>query len=338
MPEQADAPTPSSADRPGRKGNGVTATLPGPMKVQSAVVADDEVDVAPSRKLGILGWISVGWLTLIGLSALLAPVLPLKDPNSRTGPTRLPPLNFADLTSGNVDFSHPLGTNASGRDMLSQIVFGARASLFIAVGAVLIGLIIGGLLGLLAGYVRGPIDTVITMAFNVMLSVPALVLAMALVAVFASTDDDVSSFRRLVVITVAIGIVSIPLLGRITRGSALTWSERDFVKAAQVAGAKPARIMFREVLPNVAPAMFSIALLGIAVAVVAEGGLSILGVGVQGQPSWGQMIATSRDQLSQADSGYMVFIPSIAIFLTVLSLNYLGDVVRARFDVRESVL
>ena len=138
-----------------------------------------------------------------------------------------------------------------------------------------------------------------------------------------------------VILILAIGVVSVPLLGRITRASALSWSQREFVLAAKAQGAKTGRIMVREVLPNVLPAMFSIALLGIAVAIVAEGTLAILGVGVKPPtPSWGNIIAQERGNLN--DSPHMVFEPALLIFLTVLALNYLGDVVRARLDVREA--
>jgi peptide/nickel transport system permease protein len=141
----------------------------------------------------------------------------------------------------------------------------------------------------------------------------------------------------MVVLIFALGVVSIPVLARITRATTLSWSQREFVLAARALGTKNRRIMFAEVLPNVLPAMFSIALLGMAVVVVAEGGLSVLGVGVQlPTPSWGNILAEGRSELR--DAPHIVLIPTVVIFLTVLALNYLGDVVRARFDVRESAL
>ena len=131
--------------------------------------------------------------------------------------------------------------------------------------------------------------------------------------------------------------MSVPILGRITRANSLQWSQREFVLAARAQGASNLRIMVREVLPNVLPAMFSIALLAIAVVIVAEGGLSILGVGVLPPAvSWGNMIAISRSDLQTLP--FELFEPIVCIFLTVLSLNYLGDIVRSRFDVRESAL
>jgi peptide/nickel transport system permease protein len=166
------------------------------------------------------------------------------------------------------------------------------------------------------------------------------VLALALVAVFAN-GPHVTVEQREFWLVISIGLVSIPILGRISRASALAWSQREFVLAARAMGAKNRRIMTRDVLPNVLPAMFSIALLGIAVVIVIEGGLSILGVGVPAStPSWGNLIATGRNELTKivGAAPWVILAPSIAIFLTVLSLNYLGDVVRARFDVRESAL
>ena len=293
----------------------------------------EQVEVAATRKLGPIGWLSVGWLVLITGSALLAPILPIADPDESFG--------SEIARKGPGAGGHLLGGDTIGRDMLSRVIFGARTSLLIAVGAVLLGLVVGGLLGLVAGYVRRKVDTVLTTVFNVFLSIPALVLALSLVAVLAPTDtgdggDPVSNTRRVVVLILALGVVTVPILGRITRASTLSWSEREFVKASEVSGAKPARIMFREVLPNVFPAMMSIALLGIAVAIVAEGSLALLGVGITEVPTWGNMIEGGRRDLR--DAPHIVFIPSGAIFFTVMALNYLGDVIRARFDVREAVL
>lgn len=303
--------------------------------IQADVVTTppEQVEVSATRKLGPIGWLSVGWLVLISVSALLAPILPIADPDKSYG--------REIARRGPGAGGHLLGGDSIGRDMLARVVFGARTSLLIAVGAVLLGLVVGGLLGLLAGYVRGKLDAVLTTMFNVLLSIPALVLALSLVAVLAPTDtadgaDPVSHGRRVFVLILALGVVTIPILGRITRASTLSWAEREFVKASEVSGARPGRIMFREVLPNVFPAMMSITLLGIAVAIVAEGSLALLGVGITEEPTWGNMIETGRDFLR--DAPHIVFIPSAAIFFTVMSLNYLGDVVRARFDVREAVL
>jgi peptide/nickel transport system permease protein len=282
---------------------------------------------ARQGKLGVVGWLALSWLALVTLVAILAPFLPIDDPNQVTASiARQPP-----GTDG-----HIFGGDGLGRDLFSRIIWGGRSSLLIGTLAVLLGLVLGGFLGLVAGYFRGRADGALTGGFDVLLSFPQLILALTLVTVFAS-GEGVSATRRTVVLILALGVVSIPVLGRITRANTLTWTQREFVLASRALGAKQREIMFREVLPNVLPAMFSIALLGVAVVIVAEGGLSLLGVGTQlPRPSWGNIIAEGRSELR--DSPHIVIIPTIVIFLTVFALNYLGDVVRARFDVRESAL
>jgi peptide/nickel transport system permease protein len=294
------------------------------------VEGDVSVEKAATKKLGVFGWGALIWIFLVVFGAVFAPVLPIADPNQ----------HFLTHINEAPSLAHPMGTDGTGQDMFSRVIWGARASLVVSVSAVLFGLIFGGILGLIAGYYRGKLDTVLVNLFNVFLAIPQLVLALALVAVFAS-DPAVSVGKREFWLIVSIGIVSIPIIGRITRASALSWAQREFVLASRSMGAKNGRIMRRDVLPNVLPAMFSIAILGIAVVIVLEGGLSILGVGVPpSTPSWGNLIATGRNELTKiiGASPQVILAPSIAIFLTVLSLNYLGDVVRARFDVREAAI
>jgi peptide/nickel transport system permease protein len=290
--------------------------------------------VAKRKGIGFGGWLALIWLGGLIIVAILLPYLPLKKPNA------LDVIN-PDVSPFKMS-SHILGTDDNGRDMLSLCLWGARSSLIVGFGAISFGFLAGGFLGLVSGYFRGKLDTVLTGLFNVLLAIPQFILALALVTVFANDTIDnsgqphpVTPGRRILVLVFALGVVSIPVLARITRANTLTWSEREFVMAARAQGAKNARIMFREVLPNVLPAMFSIALLGVAVVIVAEGGLSLLGIGVH-EPavSLGQLIALNRGNLQQYP--YQVFLPIIMIFFTVLSLNYLGDIVRARFDVREA--
>jgi len=288
------------------------------------------VEKAATKVLGIMGWLAMFWMGLVVFCAVFAPVLPIPAPDQ----------HFLLHTNEGPSLAHPMGTDGTGQDMMSRVIWGARASLVVAVSAVLFGLIFGGLFGLIAGYYRGKLDTVLVNIFNVFLAIPQLVLALALIAVFAS-DPAVSVGKREFWLIISIGLVSIPIIGRITRASTLSWGQREFVLAARSMGAKNGRIMRRDVLPNVLPAMFSIALLGIAVVIVLEGGLSILGVGIPpSTPSWGNLIATGRNELTKivGAAPQVILAPSIAIFFTVLSLNYLGDVVRARFDVREAAL
>ncbi|MCU1351355.1 MAG: ABC-type dipeptide/oligopeptide/nickel transport system, permease component [Acidimicrobiales bacterium] len=283
------------------------------------------------KGIGIGGWLAAAWLTLLVGGCLLAPFLPLSNPNE----------SIAGLKEASPfqDGAHFLGGDANGRDMFARLVFGARYSLLISFTAVLFGLVIGGLLGLISGYYRGRIGNALVSLFDILLAIPALVLALSLVAVLKGDPTKTDGFRLPVVLILilSLGIVSIPLLARITRANTLTWSQRDFVTSARAQGAKDSRIMLREVLPNVLPAMISIALLGMAVAMVAEGGLALLGASVEPPTAtWGTMINTGRSSLN--DSPFIVLEPVAAIFLTVLSLNYLGDTIRDRFDVRESAL
>jgi peptide/nickel transport system permease protein len=292
-----------------------------------------EYELSRTKRFGIGGRLTTTQIVLVLVGAVIVPLV-VHNPESR------------GLLAGKGIFKvsgHPLGGDGNGNDMLLELAQGARNSLIVAVGAIAFGLLFGGSLGLIAGYFRGKIDTGLTAIFNILLAIPQFVLAVALVSVLAANGvnsqgapQPASFTRRLVVLVVALGIVSIPVLARITRANALQWSQRDFVMAARAQGASNLRIMTREVLPNVLPAMFSISLLGIAVAMIAEGGLSILGAGVQGGYSWGNIIATGRGQLQNSPN--VVFEPVACIFLTVLSINYLGDIVRARFDVRESTL
>lgn len=287
-----------------------------------------------ARGLGVIGWLAAGWLIFVVVVALAAPWLPLDDPEAPGAGRGLPV-----MTEG-----HVLGTDNSQRDVLSRLVWGARASLTVGLGAVALGMLFGGTLGLVAGYRRGRADTILSSIFDIFLAFPQLVLALSLVAFLSPTASETGpeveaagGLSTIQILILALGIIAVPLLARITRANSLTWSQREFVTAARAQGAKNLRIMIREVLPNVVPAMFSIALLAIGIAIIAEGGLSVLGVGVQPpQPSWGNMIAENRS-VSRAPLNALLA-PIMALFLTVMALNYLGDAVLKRFDVRESAL
>jgi len=299
----------------------------------AAAIEEPPPEVFEKPGIGVLAWLGIAWLAFVVVIAVIAPLLPLKSP--MVGDYLHPKAGI--FTSG-----HILGSDDSGRDVLSRVIWGARASLLIAVGSVAFGTLIGGLLGLIAGFKGGLIDTVLGAFFNIFLAFPQLVLALTLVAVLAPVKPSGGATsgewgHRVLVVILAVGIVSVPLLGRITRASAISWSQREFVMAARAQGATGRRVMFREVLPNVVPAMASIALLGVAIVLVLEGALAVFGVSIQ-EPdaSWGNMIYSQLSNLNSAPSVWIV--PSVLIFVSVLALNYLGDVVRARFDVRESAL
>jgi peptide/nickel transport system permease protein len=312
-----------------------------PVDAVTAQVAGVVAGVEPARKkrLGIGAWIAIVWLVGLVLAAIAAPILPLAGPNETFTDIQRAQAPFATIktpgggTTTPFAQGHVLGGDRNGHDLLSRAVYGARNSLIVGFGAIAFGILAGGLLGLVAGYYRGRIDTVIVGFLDIMLAIPALVLALALTAVLRGRVAD------LWILVIALGIISVPILGRITRANTLVWSQREFVTAARAQGARDWRIMTREVLPNVLPAMFSIALLGVAVVIVAEAALRLLGIGLSiTDPSWGSIINDGRDFLVQGITPHVVFVGSAFIFFTVLALNYLGDAVRARFDVREAAI
>jgi peptide/nickel transport system permease protein len=327
MSDQTTTPTTPADDLSPAGHDAAELTTPVP-----AAVLDP---VAKKKGLGFMGWVAAGWLILIVGAAVLADLLPLNDPAAEVADKR-----FAPFQSGGP----LLGADANGRDLLARAIYGARVSLIIAFFAVMIGFVIGGFLGLLAGYFRNWAGNALVSVFDILLAIPQLVLALSLVSVLKGDPEppqvgESAPFKLpvTIILIIALGIVSIPLLARITRASTLSWSQREFVMAARAQGATHGRILFREVLPNVLPAMVSIALLGMAIAIVAEGGLAILGASVEPpQATWGTMIATGQSELQTAP--FIVWVPVFAVFATAASLNYLGDVMRDRFDVRESAL
>jgi len=278
----------------------------------------------PKRKgIGVGGWLSVAWLALLLVIAVAGVVtgqkIPfLPDPKNDVGGFKL------DMFSP----GHFLGTDASGQDILSLTVNGTSASMEIGVFSVLIGFTIGGLFGVLSGYFKGRVGAVLGSTTDILLAFPPLVLAISIVTFLG---------HSVFWVTIALAIVAVPVLARIARAATLSWAEREFVTAARAQGAKHSRVMIKELVPNVLPAMLSIALLSIAVVIVAEAGLAIVGAGVAKTTiTWGGIIDSGRTEIDTAP--HIVLIPSFIIFLTVMALNYLGDALRAKFDVREGAL
>lgn len=282
-----------------------------------AVIGDDSEHAYQARTLGALFWFCVIWLVLLVLAAVFADLLPLKDPNqtfagtSREGPT-------AEFWFGNDNIGH---------DIFSQVIYGARRSLGVSLSATAVGLLVGGAIGLIAGFYRGSLENFITSALDVLLSFPALVLALALVIFLGSGA---------VTVALALAILSVPSIARVTRAATLVHSQREFVLASRTLGARNGRIMVREVLPNVIPSMLSFALISVAVLIVVEGALAFLGIGDPTEPAWGVMINNGRQSLD--DAPHIVLFPAAFMFLTILSLNLIGDKLQEILDVREAKL
>lgn len=252
-------------------------------------------------------------------------------------PTR--PWDSADYDALGVQpFSpnHPLGTTGDGYDMLSGLVNGAKISIFVALVGVIIGGSIGTFIGVTSAYYRGMYDRIVTMIFNVMLSIPNLVLSLALLSVLAYSDENnpTTTSRRVGVLMLSLTIVVVPILGRIGRASALQWAGREFVLASKSMGTSNATIILRHILPNVAPAILAIGFLAVGSLIIVEGSLAVLGIGVPGGASWGSMLANGRGNI--AYSPHEVYMPAMAIALTVISCNWFGDYVRRALDKRES--
>lgn len=268
---------------------------------------------------GMLFYACLAWLTLVVLSAITASWLPLPDPNAiDIGSKEAPP-----FTAG-----HLLGTDGLGRDILSRLAFGARVSLIISLSAVGVGIVVGGTLGMVVGYFRGRLETCVMAVNDIILAFPGLVLLLALVAFVG---------QSLTAITIVIGFLSIPVYTRVARAATLAVSQREYVLAAGLMGAKTTRILFREIMPNVILPVAAFGLIALGVVIVLEGSLAFLGLSVEAPAAtWGSMIAEGKRHLD--DGIHIALVPSIVMFLTVLSLNLVGDVLRSRFDVREANL
>ena len=281
----------------------------------------EDVAAAPAkraRRLGKLFWVALGWMTVVLTVAIFADVLPLPSPTDM------------DMLERRAAFSaeHWLGTDGLGRDELSRLIYGARISLNVGVCAPIIGLTVGGALGMLAGYFRGRFESFVVGTMDVLLAFPPLILALAVTAYLGQSIFN---------LTCILGVLGIPAFMRVARAATLTLARREFVIAAQALGATHARILLRELLPNVLLPLFAFLLLAVAVTIVVEGALSFLGLGVPPPvSSWGSMIGEGRESLDVAPR--LAFLPAIAMFLTVLSFNLIGDTLRALTDPRQGAL
>jgi peptide/nickel transport system permease protein len=285
-----------------------------------------EHDGAASRTIGTGFWIGVGWIAAIVLAAILAPFLLLDDPDA-LNPDSIRP--GADSPASPPSLDHWFGTDALTRDVFSRTIWGARTSLTVGFAAIAIGMLVGGTLGLLAGYFKGPTDKVVSFLFLALLSFPALVLAILITALID---------RSLFTVSVTLGILAIAPVGRVSRATTLADADREFVVAARTLGASNGRIIVRELLPNVLVPMTAFGLLGVAVAIVAEGALAFLGLSVEGGISWGTIIRDGSGPSDLRDSPWVALAPIAVLFTTVLALNYAGDRVRTYYDVRDDAL
>lgn len=273
------------------------------------------------NKAAVLGLVVIGLLTLIALTVWLSQLL---------GKQILPyDPNYSDMSRTFLQpgAKHWFGTDQLGRDLFSRILDGTKISLFVGVTAVAISLSIGVVLGSVAGYRGGKTDAVIMRLMDMMLAIPSILLAIAFMAALGKGLDKA---------IVAIGLVSIPEYARIVRGSILSVRELDYVQAAKVIGNKPGRIIYKHILPNVISVIVVRATLGISTAVLDTAALGFLGLGVQPPfAEWGDMLGRARGFIFSAP--YTLIFPGVAIMITVLAFNLLGDGLRDALDPKSRI-
>ena len=257
---------------------------------------------------------------LVIVAALGAPLLATTDPIDQDLTVVLKPPFW--LPDGSL--RHPLGTDHLGRDVYSRLVYGARISLTISVLAALLGAAVGVAAGLVAGYAGGRVDAVIMRVVDLNLAFPLILLALAVVALLGA------SLRNLVIV---MSITTWMIYARVVRGLSLSLREQEFVQAVRALGAHDARIIARHILPNVLAPVLVIWTLEVARVILMESALSFLGLGVPPPtPTWGRMLAEGRDYLTVA--GWIAIFPGLAILVTVLGINFLGDGLRDLLDPR----
>ena len=248
------------------------------------------------------------------LMAILAPVIAPYDPTAFSLGQQLKPPSAQYL----------LGTDELGRDIFSRLVWGARITLLITLGAVLVSLVVGTALGIVAGFLGGWTDTLVMRLMDVLLAMPGFLLAIAIIAALGAGTINV---------VIAVGVFSIPAFARVARGSTLTVKQQDYVLSARALGAPPASIMWRHVLPNVTPPLVVQTTLRLATAILTASGLSFLGLGPQPPtPEWGAMLSTGRNLITS--SPQLATIPGLAILLVAVGFNLLGDGLRDALDPR----
>ena len=277
----------------------------------------------PLRRVGAAGRIlrdrralaGTVFLAVLTAAAVFAPLLAPYDPNA---------MDYMMLEEPSP--AHPLGVDDLGRDLLSRIVHGARVSLFVGLVTVAVALVLGVAMGVAAGYFRGWVDTLIMRYIDLQWAFPNILIAVYLVAVFGT---------GLLNVIVAISLAYLDDFARVARGMTLSVKEEQYVAAARAVGCSDWRIMGRHILPNITAPVIVLATVSVSNAILAEAVLSFLGLGVSADtPTWGLILSEARSFVSRA--WWLGVFPGLAIMLTVLSINFLGDALRDVLDVRES--
>lgn len=291
-----------------------------PAASAAAVGGDDDLPVRRPGALRLVlrdrrAFFGMVFLAVLAIAAVFAPWIAPNDPNA---------MDFMMLEGPTL--SHPLGVDDLGRDLLSRIIHGARVSIFVGLSTVAIAGILGVAMGIAAGFYRGWADTLIMRYIDLQWAFPNILIAVYLVAVFGTGLANV---------IVAISLAYLDDFARVARGMTLSVKEEQYVAAARTTGCSELRIMVRHILPNIAAPIIVLATVSVSNAILAEAVLSFLGLGVSADtPTWGLILAEARSFVSRA--WWLGVFPGLAIMLTVLSINFLGDALRDLLDVRET--
>jgi len=289
--------------------------------------------VSANRRLGQRIWANKGFvlgavvLTLIVLIALFAPLLVLHDPNATNLLARRVPPVWHLWFDGDMkaSWAHPLGTDQIGRDYYSRLLLGARVSLTVAFVAVVVSGIIGTTLGIVAGYFGGWIDAVISFFITTRLSMPAMLVALAVVSIYGGS---------LTIIAVVLGLLLWARFAVVIRSTTMQMRDLEYIAAAKAMGCSTLHILFRQIGPNILSPLIVVATTELAVAILLEASLSFLGLGVQPPtPSWGLMLADAKADLMF--DPWLMMIPGIAIFILIFAINLVGDSIRDITSVEE---
>lgn len=281
------------------------------------VAAADALVAAPTRerpKWGFFFWLCIAWLALLAFVCVFVNFLPFQSPTN------------TDILGAGINakpsFAHWLGTDQAGRDLLSRLAWGARTSMIIGLCATAISIGIGGTLGMLSAYVRGRFDAAMSFFMYCGLAFPAIIAVLAILAFWGRSESH---------IILVLGLFGVPLLYRLIRAATLATATKEYITAAKSQGATAFRVLFHDIFPNVAPSLIAYSVFTLGGVIAIEGALAFLGLSVQPPASsWGSLISDASGDIGAP----LVFIlsPAIALFLTLVSLNYVGERIRVHFD------
>lgn len=301
--------------------------------------------VRKRRQIGF--WFGVTWLTVLTIHAFFAEWIPWVRGENEI--VRVAAADGELVRASGYRFGPGLdfwfGSDALGKDLFARCIYAARLALTVSIVSIGGAIAIGGTLGMIAGYFKGWIDRVVSVLVDSLLAFPAIVIAALVIGRFDSlqtSDIEVLGvgfdwLNRRWSVTIIFLVLSIAPVARIVRAQTLSLAEREYVLAARSLGARTPRILIREVLPNLVPAMVSVIFTGVAILLAAEGGLAFIGYSVKPpDASWGLMIAENRTRID--DAWWATVFPALMLFLTVLAFNLVGDRVAKRFDIREAAL